>query len=327
MSTRREFITLLGGAASWPLAARAQPARRIGMLMNSAETDAISHAFAAAFEQALRKLGWTEDQNLRIERRWRADTSEQASAYAAELVALAPEAILCSSTTNLAALLRLTRTIPIVFVQVSDPVAQGFVSNLAKPGGNITGFGSYEFSIGGKWLDLLKQLTPRLARVTLIFNPDTSPQSKFFLRSLEAAAPSFGVELTPAPVRNITDVERAIGGLADQQNRGLIFPTDSFTTKLAQLIVELTARYRVPAIYARREFVAAGGLMRYSIDYGEQFRQAASYIDRILRGANPGDLPVQQPTKFELVINLKTAKALGLQIPDNLLALADEVIE
>jgi putative tryptophan/tyrosine transport system substrate-binding protein len=331
---RREFISLLGGAAassvSWPLAARAQQPGRtplIGTLMNTAAGEAISRAHDAAFEEALRKLGWTEGSNLRIERRWRDGQAEQALTYAAELVRLAPNAILCSSTTNLIALMKVTQTIPVVFVQVSDPVAQGFVSNLSHPGGNITGFGSYEFSIGGKWLDLLKQIAPGLTRVALVFNPDTSPQSKLFLRSLEAAAPSFGVEVMAVSVRDAVEMEHAIADISARPNGGLVFPTDSFTTGRAERIVGLAAHHRLPAIYARPEFVMAGGLMRYGIDYIDQYRQSASYIDRILKGARPGDLPVQQPTKFTLTINHKTAKALGLDVPLHLLQLADEVIE
>jgi putative tryptophan/tyrosine transport system substrate-binding protein len=210
---------------------------------------------------------------------------------------------------------------------VSDPVAQGFVSNLSHPDGNITGFGSYEFSIGGKWLDLLKQTAPALANVAVIFNPDTSPQSKLFVRSAEAAAPSFGVNIIETSVRHIADLKPAIANLVQQSNGGLVFPTDSFTTGHAELIVELAARYRLPAIYARPEFMMAGGLMRYSIDYIEQYQQAAAYIDRILKGAKPGDLPVQQPMKYIFAINLKTAKALGLEMPVRLQQMADEVVE
>jgi putative tryptophan/tyrosine transport system substrate-binding protein len=282
---RREVITMLGGAvATWPVMARAQQTKRhliLGMLMNAAANDLSSREFVAAFEGALRKAGWTEGQNLQIERRWRSGNAEQALTYARELADLSPNAILSSSTTNLAALLRWTKTIPIVFVQVSDPVAQGFVSNLSHPDGNITGFGSYEFSIGGKWLDLLKQTAPALSNVAVIFNPDTSPQSKLFVRSAEAVAPSFGVNIIETSVRRIADLEPAITNLVHQSNGGLVFPTDSFTTGHAELIVELAARYRLPAIYARPEFMMAGGLMRYSIDYIDQYQQAAAYIDRL----------------------------------------------
>jgi putative tryptophan/tyrosine transport system substrate-binding protein len=327
---RREFNTLLGGAVAWPVRAYAQQTKRhliLGTLMNAAANDVVSREFVVAFEGGLQKSGWAEGQNLQIERRWRSGDADQALIYATELVQLTPKAILSSSTTNLAALLKVTKTIPIVFVQVSDPVAQGFVSNLPHPDGNITGFGSYEFSIGGKWLDLLKQTAPSLANIAVIFNPDTSPQSKFFVRSLVAAAPSFGVNVIEAPVRRIAEIEPTITNLMQHPNVGLVFPTDSFTTGSAELIVELAARHRIPAIYARPEFIIAGGLMRYSIDYIEQYRQAAVYVDRILKGAKPGDLPIQQPTKYTLAINLKTVKALGLEMPARLQQLADEVIE
>ncbi len=261
---RREFITLIGGAAAaWPVIARAQQTKRhliLGILMNAAANDVSSREFVAAFEGALRKAGWAEGENLQIERRWRSGNAEQALTYARELADLAPNAILSSSTTNLAALLKWTKTIPIVFVQVSDPVAQGFVSNLSHPDG-------------------LKQTAPALSNVAVIFNPDTSPQSKLFVRSAEAAAPSFGVNIIETSIRRIADLEPAITNLVHQSNGGLVFPTDSFTTGHAELIVELAARYRLPAIYARPEFMMAGGLMRYSIDYIEQYQQAAAYID------------------------------------------------
>jgi putative ABC transport system substrate-binding protein len=329
---RRQFITLLGGAAAWPLAAHAQQAsgmRRVGVLMTGVETDVAGQTYVAAFVQGLRDLGCIEGQNLRIVYRWNGGSAELARMHAAELVALAPDVILSASTTNLTALQRLSPTTPIVFTQVSDPVAQGFVLNLAHPGGNITGFSAYEFTIGGKWLDLLKQIAPATARVSLVFNPQTSPQSKFFLSSVEAAAPTFGVSVVAAPVHGVAQIEPAIQNFSRQPNGGLIFPTDSFTAVHRKLIVQVAAKYRVPAIYASVDFVRDGGLMRYGMDieYPDQFRQAASYVDRILKGAKAGDLPVQTTTKYSLVINLKAAKALGIELPMSLMLSANEVIE
>ena len=327
---RRKFLATLGGAAAWPLAARAEPSdqmRRVGVLMNGAETDPVNQSWLAAFVQAFKNLGW-DGQNVRIDLRWSAGDAERARTYAAELIGLRPDVILTASSLNLTSTQRATTTIPIVFTLVSDPIAQGFVSNLPHPGGNVTGFTNYEVSIGGKWLDLLKQIAPGIARVAVMFNPDTSPQSRFFVSSVEAAAPSFGVHATAVPVRDTADIEPAIVGFSRQPNGGLIFPTDTFTFLRRNLIVDLAARYRLPAIYAYREFTEAGGLMRYSADdYHDQFRQAASYVDRILKGAKPGDLPIQQPTKYALSINLKAARALGIDVPMGLLLRTDEVIE
>ena len=331
MIRRREFITLLGGAMALPLAARAQQGehvRRIGVLMNNEETDPISKAYLASFVQGLRKLGWIEGQTLGIEVRWNPGDAERARSLAGELVRLSPEVILASSTANLVELLRRGPTMPIVFVLVSDPVEQGFVSNLAHPGGNITGFSSFEFSIGGKWIELLKQVSPGLAHVALVFNPDTSPQSKFLVSPIESAARSLAVEATVAPVHAVADIERAIETVSRRPNGGLIFPTDTFLTTHRQLIVEWAARHRVPAIYGGSGLYSEiGGLISYVIDFENQFRQAAVYIDRILKGAKPGDLPVQSPTKYSFIINVKTAKALGIEVPMTLLLNADEVIE
>jgi len=277
--------------------------------------------------QGLRSLGWTEAQHLRIELRWTEGDGERARSAASELLKLSPDVILSSSTRNLAALLRQGPTMPVVFIQVSDPIAQGFVSSLAHPGGNITGFIAYEAAMGGKWVDLLKQMAPRLNRVALVFNPDASPQSKFFLDSVEAAAPSFGVAVVPAHLHDCPGIEAAIVTLARQPDTGLIFPPDGFTELHSKPIAEIVARHGLPAIYNEGNFVEDGGLMSYSQNFDEQFRQAASYVDRILKGAKPGDLPIQLPTKFKLVINLTAAKALGLTVPPTLLALADEVIE
>jgi putative ABC transport system substrate-binding protein len=327
---RRAFITVLGGAAAaWPLAARAQQAermRRVGVLMNVTESDRRYGSYLVAFQQALRGFGWIDGQTIRVEVRWSAGDPERALANAPELVALAPDVILLASTLNLTALQRTTRTIPVVFVLVSDPIAQGFVSNLAHPGGNITGFSQYESALGSKWVDLLKQIVPALARVIFMFNPDTAPQFKLFLPSIEAAVRTFDMELKATPVRDPAEIEPAIAQFS-RPNAGLIIPPDGFLTVHRQLVVELAARYRLPAIYAQREFVAAGGLMRYGTVDIDFFRQAAIYVDRILRGTKPADLPVQQPTKFELVINLTAARALGIELPMGLMLRADEMIE
>lgn len=327
---RRDFLGVLGGAAVWPFAARAQQPeriRRIGVLMNGVADRPEGPNYLPSFLQALRKLGWMDGQNVHIEYRWNAGDVERARIYAAELVALTPDVILSASTTNLTALQKSTRTIPIVFVQVSDPVAQGFVPNLAHPGGNLTGFAAFEPSIGGKWLDLLKQFSPGIVRVAVIFNPDTSPQSKLFMRSIETVAPSFGVEAIETPVHETADIEAAIDQFSRQPNGGLIFPSDSFTGIRSEGIVKLATHYRLPSIYAFASFVTSGGLMFYAPDYVDQFRQAAFYVDRILKGGKPGDLPVQEPTKYSLVISAKAAKALNIEIPLSLLMRADEVIE
>ena len=328
---RREFITLLGGAATArPLAAWAQQTdrvRRIGVLMNGVATDSTAQSYVAEFVQTLDNLGWVEGQNLHIDYRWNAGEPLLARTYVAELISLKPDAILSSSTTNLVALQRVTHTIPIVFVEVSDPVAQGFIPSLAHPGGNITGFTAFMASMGGQWIELLKEIAPTVARTLLIYNPETSPQSELFLKSIQAAAPSFSVEVSRASVRDTNDIESAIDIFSRRPNGGLIVPSDTFTQMRRGLIVELAARHRLPAIYRSPEFVRNGGLMSYGFDFVEQFRQAASYIDQILKGAMPGELPVKQPTRFSLVINRKTAKALGLEISSKLLARADEVVE
>jgi putative ABC transport system substrate-binding protein len=328
---RREFITLIGGAAAtWPIAARAQQPermRRIGVILNAAETDTLARSNVKAFVGALRNLGWSEGQNLQVDIRWNDGSAELAQTRAAELVALAPDAILSSSTINLSALQRLSPTAPIVFLGVTDPLAQGFVSNLARPGGNITGFTYFEVQTAGKLLDLLKQIVPGVTRVSVIFNPDTSPPSQIFSNAIKGAAPSFGVEVVARPVHVTADIEPVIDNFSRQPNGALIFPPDQFIAVHRKLILELAALYRLPAIYSRPGIAEEGGLMSYYAVEIEQFRQAASYVDRILRGAKPGDLPIQQPTKFKLVINLKTANALGLTVSPNFLATVDEVIE
>jgi putative ABC transport system substrate-binding protein len=328
---RRDFITLIGSAAAArPLAARAQqsgPPRKVGMLINRGEDDPEYNAYITTFRQRLRGLGWVEGQNLRIDTRFSVGDPDHARVSATELIRLAPDVILSSTTANLTALLRQAPTMPIVFTQVSDPVAQGFVSNLARPEGNITGISSYEFSIGGKWADLLKQMVPGLTHISLIFNPDTAPQSKFFLSSVEAVAPALGVDVTAMPIRNTADYEPVMEKVARQPNSGVVFPTDSFTFANRNLVVAAAARHRLPAIFNDRAYAEAGGLMSYGIEYEAIFRQAAAYVDRILKGAKPADLPVQGPSKFSLVINVKTAKALGIDAPMSLLLNADDYIE
>jgi putative tryptophan/tyrosine transport system substrate-binding protein len=328
---RREFITLLGGAAAapvlWPRAAHADQLKRVGVLMNNVATNLYSQAYMTAWAQQLSKLGWIDGQNLHIEYRWNEGNAALARSYAAELVALAPDVILSSSTANLIALQRLSPAAPIVFVQVSDPVTQGFILSMARPGGNITGFTAYEFTIGAKWLDLLKQLVPAIDRVGVMSNPQTAPQSKFFMDSIEAAAPTFGVKVVAAPVNSVSDIETAFASLSRQPNGGMVFPTDSFTGTHRKLIFDLATRHRLPAIYANVAHVREGGLMGYAIDYVEQFRQAAIYVDRILRGTKAGDLPVQTPTKYGLAINLKAVRALDIEVPLSLLLIADEQIE
>jgi putative ABC transport system substrate-binding protein len=329
---RREFITLLGGAAAaWPDAARAQqPAgrvRRIGVLSNAAANEETYASLLRTFTQTLQKLGWRDQENVKIDVRWSEGDIERTRAYALELVGLAPDIILPIGTANLTAVLRATRSIPVVFLQVSDPVAQGFVASLARPGDNITGFSAYEFSMGGKWVDLLKQMTPGLGRVAVMSNPDTAPQSALFLRSIEAAAPLLGVEVAATPVHNAAEIERAIESLSRQPNSGLVLPTDSFIDVHHDLIIALTVRHRLPNIAASQVFVRHGGLMSYNINYDPQFRQAAVYVDRFLKGTKLADLPVQLPTNFTLAINLKTAAAFGIDVPLALLLSVDEVIE
>jgi ABC-type uncharacterized transport system substrate-binding protein len=324
---RRDFITLVGGAAAWPMAARGQErVRRVGTLMSLAEDDPEDRQRRAAFQQALGQLGWTEGGNLRIDYRWYGGDPARARALAKELVELEPDLIVATATPALTALALLMRPIPIVFVAVSDPVGQGFVASLARPGGNATGLTFFEFSVVGKMLEVLKQIAPGVSRVALAFNPDNLSTPPF-VRAIEAAAPTLAVELIKIPVRSAAEIEPALATIARQGGNGLMGLPDPFTNAHRDLIVSLAARYRLPAIYIQRAFVAAGGLISYGIDVTDLFRRAAPYVDRILKGAKPADLPVQQPTKFELAINLKAAKALGLEVPSSLLATADEVIE
>ena len=325
---RREFITLIGGAAvAWPLAARAQQpdkVYRVGMLTGQPEGDPENAARLAAFRLALGKFGWSEGRNLLIDIRWGAGDPDRMRVLAKELNRLGPD-IVVSERPATAALRQEIPNVPIVFSQVANPVGAGFAASLARPGGNITGFTNFEPSMGGKWLELLKEVAPRVARTAAIFNPET--HSGQYWQSIEAAAPSLAVTFTRAPVRDAAEIERTIEAFARDPNGGLLVMPDSFTLTHRELIVALAERHRLPSIYAFRVFPASGGLLSYGIDQVEIYRRIAAYVDRIFRGANPGELPIEGPTKFELAVNLKTAKALGLEVPPSLLARADEVIE
>ncbi len=327
---RREFITGLCSIGAWPSVARAQPSertRRIALLSGFAASDPEAQVRVAAFRQGLEELGWTEGRNVRIDFRWGTDSADRMRAFAKELVALKPDMIVGVTTPAVAALLQETRTIPIVFVQVVDPLGRGFISNLARPGGNITGFVNFEFSMGGKWLETLKQIAPRITRVALLFNPDTAPFAGSFVHVVEAVAPSFSAAAVAAPVRDDAELERTVAAFAAKPDGGLIIVPDLFIASHRQKVVALAARHRLPAVYPFRYFAASGGLISDGVDTVDLFRRSASYVDRILKGASPGELPVQTPSKFELVINLKTAKALGIEVSPMLLARADEVIE
>jgi ABC-type uncharacterized transport system substrate-binding protein len=325
---RREFITLLGGAATCPLAASAQQGervRRIGVLVYLAADDAEGQARLAAFAQALQQLGWSEGRNLRIDTRWA--TAGDVGRHAAELAALAPDVLVAATgTATAAALLQATRTVPIVFVIAIDPVGAGFVASLAKPGGNATGFTVYEYSMSGKWLELLKEIAPRVTRAAVLRDPAIASGIGQF-GAVQIVAPSLGVQVNPVDVRDAGEIERAVTAFARVLNGGLIVTASGSATSHGQTIIALAARHRLPAVYPSRFHVTTGGLISYGPDLIDQFRRAAGYVDRILKGEKPADLPVQAPTKYELVINLKTAKALGLEVPPTLLARADEVIE
>jgi len=322
---RRDFVTLLGGAATWPIAARADGARRVGVLIATVESDPEGQARAAALRQGLETLGWTESRTIRMDTRWGAD-EDHLRASAEELVGLGPDVIVVNSSQAVVALQRATRTIPIVFVQVGDPAAQGFVASLARPGGNMTGFATTESAIGVKWLELLKEIAPSVTRVAAIHDP-ANPNWVGYLRAIEAAAPSFAVQFTPALVRNAQDIERAMDALVREPNGGLIVVASPLISDHRELIISLAARHRVPAVYQFRFYVTNCGLVSYGIGNIDLFRRAAGYVDRILKGEKPADLPVQNPTRYELVINLKTAKALSLTIPPSVFARADEVID
>ena len=327
---RREFITLLGGAAvAWPLGASAQQPDRmrlIGVLMGFAESDRASQSLVAEFRATLENLGWKEGRNLRTELRWGAGDVDRIGMLAKELVELQPDAILAQTTPVAVALASVTKTVPIVFVTVSDPIGSGLAVSITHPGGNITGFTFVESAVGGKWVELLKEIAPRTARAALLFNPATAPPLKFYMSSIEAAASSFAVQVSDAPVHTKDEIEGVIAAQASKPGGSLIVMPDAFNAANRELIIAQAARYSVPAIYGNN-FVESGGLIFYGADFAETFRLGAGYIDRILRGAKPAELPIQLPTKFDLTINLKTARALGLTVPPSLLATADEVIE
>ena len=327
---RREFITLLGGAAAWPLSARAErpdQIRRVAILIGLAEDDPDSKVRFAAFRQGLEKLGWSEGRNIHLDVRFAVPTNEQqVQMLVKELLALNPDVVVAQSTPITAAFRRETRNVPIVFIAVGDPIGAGFIVNLARPGSNLTGLTMYEGSIAGKWLAMVKEIDPRVTRAAFIINPKTSSFAHF-AREAETMARSLAIQLAVSTIGNAGDIGRVIESFASLPNGGLILPPDATTTANRDLVVALAARYRLPAVYAWRQFVTAGGLMSYGVDVVEQFRQTASYVDRILRGSQPAELPVQAPTKYETVLNLKTARALGLTVPPGLLVAADEVIE
>jgi len=327
---RRELLAALGGAvAAWPLAARGQQRermRRIGVLHILAEDDPESRLRIAAFKQSLQEFGWTDGSNVQIEARWAAGNADNARKYAAELTALAPDVILAEGSPSVAALRSATRTVPIVFVSVIDPVGAGFVESLARPGGNATGFLLFEYSLGGKWLELLKEIAPRVTRVAVLRDTGIAAGSGQ-LGAIQSVAPSFGVELRPVDVRDATEIERAVAAFARSANGGLIVTASALSGIHRALIVALAARHKLPAVYGNKVSVTSGGLVSYGPDFVDQFRRAAGYVDRILKGAKPADLPVQAPTKYELVVNLKAAKAIGLDVLASVLARADEVIE
>jgi putative ABC transport system substrate-binding protein len=329
MIRRREFITLLGGAAAWPILARAQQrdrVRRIEVLMPGDENDPVQKTFVSAFIQALADLGWTDGRNVRMDLRWAGGDNNRIPALAKEVVGLQPDIILANSTPAIVALQRETRTIPIVFAAVGEPVASGIVPRLNQPGGNITGFANFEATLGGKWLELLSEIAPGLKRAAILFNPDTAPVSAF-MPSFETAARSLKIAPIIAPVHSDAEIERAIRDLRREPGGGLVVMPDIFTIAHRAPIILAAAGNSIPAVYAQSDFARQGGLLYYGVDRVDLFRRAATYVDRILRGAKPGDLPVQFPTKFEMVVNRKTATALGLAVPPTIMLRADEVIE
>ena len=326
---RRAFIALLGSAVAWPLAARAQQpdrVRRIGILLPATADDAAMQARVGAFLQALAQLGWTIGHNVRIDTRWATANAAEVRRHAAELAALAPDVILAHAATTVGPLLQATRTVPVVFPAVVDPVGAGFVDSLSRPGGNATGFINFEYSLSGKWLELLKEIAPGLTRVAVLRNAAT-PSGPGQFAAIQAVAPSLRVEVSPVNVRDAGEIERAVAAFARSSNGGLIVTATPAAQLHHELIFSLAARHKLPAVYPFRYFAVDGGLMSYGPDQIDQYRQAASYVDRILKGEKPADLPVQAPTRYELVINLKTAKALGITVPPSVLARADEVIE
>jgi putative ABC transport system substrate-binding protein len=328
---RREFVTLLGGvAAGCPRIARAQQVdrvRRIGVLMGYDESDREGQANFAAFREGLQKLGWTEGRDILIDIRWAAADADLMHRFAKELVALQPDLILTQNTPTTAATLQQTRTIPIIFANVSDPIGSSFVASFSRPGGNVTGFTDIEATIAGKWLELLKEVAPRTTRAAFLFNPATAPFAEYFLSYFKAVAGAFAMEAIIAPVRDTSEIESVIAAQARVPNSGLIVMPEAFMNIHRAEVISLAALYRLPAVYPRRFFAELGGLLSYGNDQSDNFRRTAAYVDRILKGSRPAELPVEQPTKFDLVINLKTAKALGISVPAGLLARADEVIE
>jgi putative ABC transport system substrate-binding protein len=327
---RRDFITLVGGAAAgWPLGARAQPLdrmRRIGVLMSSAESDPERQKELRAFQEGLQELGWIDGRNIQIDIRWAPDL-ESMQRFAKDLVALHPDVILAPTTSATESILQQTRVIPTIFTVSNDPVGSGFVQSFPRPGGNVTGFTNMEPTMATKWLELLKEIAPHVNRVAFLFNPATAPYFKYYLNPLKAAAPSAGVETIVAPIGDMFELEAAIAAQAREPNGSLIMVPDFFTFSHLAEVTSLAARYRLPAVYPFRQFAEVGGLLSYGNDTTDNHRRAATYVDRILKGAKPGELPVQAPVKFEMVINLKTANTLGLTVPPTLLATADEVIE
>jgi putative tryptophan/tyrosine transport system substrate-binding protein len=326
---RRDFISFVSGTAAWPLVAHAQQSesmRRIGVLMSVAANDPEGKARFAAFEQGLQQLGWVDGRNVRIETRWSGGKSDDARKYAAELIALKPEVILASGGAIVGPLLQVTRTVPIVFTQTPDPVAAGFVASLARPGGNATGFTQVEYGMAAKWLELLKEIAPSVTRAAILRDPAV-PEGIGQFTVIQSAAPSLKVVVSPIDIRNASEIERALTEFARSDNGGLILTSSALANVQRDLIISLAAKFRLPAVYSFRFFASAGGLAAYGSDSIDPHRLAAGYVDRILKGEKPADLPVQAPTKYELVINLKTAKALGLNVPPTLLATADEVIE
>jgi putative ABC transport system substrate-binding protein len=326
---RREVIALFGGAAAWPLVARAQQSermRRIGVLQSVAANDPAAQARYAAFLEGLQQLGWTDGRNVRIDTRWGADNVADTRKYAAELVALAPDVILASGSAAAEPLLQATSTVPIVFAIVPDPVGAGYVASLSRPGGNATGFLMFEFSLCGKWLELLKEIAPGVTQAAILRDAAISAGIGQFA-VIQSVAPSVGVDVSPVNMRNAAEIERAVAAFARSANGGLILRASALAAVHRELIITLAARHKLPAVYVERFFVVGGGLISYGPNFVDQFRRAAGYVDRILKGEKPADLPVQAPTKYELVVNLKTAKALGLNVPQTVLGRADEVIE
>jgi putative ABC transport system substrate-binding protein len=327
---RRDFITLVGGTAAWPLAARAQQSgtmRHVGVLMAYAESDPEAQTWVTAFREELQRLGWVEGRTILIDIRWAGANVESIERSAKEVVALKPELVLSSSTPTTAALLQETRTLPIIFALVADPVGSGFVANLAHPGGSVTGFTNLEPTLGTKWLGLLREISPRVGRVAFLFNPATAPYAEYYLKPFRDAAASVGVEAITAPVHSAPQLESVIAVQAGEPNTGIIAMPDAFLSVHRAEIVSLAARYRLPAIYPYRFFAELGGLLSYGTEPTDNFRHAATYVDRILKGTKPSELPVQAPDKFQMIINLKTAKALGLDVSPQLQERADEVIE